>query len=121
MIKIGKYNYELSTRRDKKLMTVVAGRTLHFGAAGMEHYHDKTGLLPKSLNHRDERRRRRYLDRSANIKNKEGKLTLLLSPMPNIFFLGLYIQVTSAFFIYLKKCKTDITPTVPVPITAIFI
>ena len=75
MVKVGKYNYELSTRKDKKLMTVVAGRTIHFGAAGMEHFKDKTVLLPKNLNHGDKDRRKSYLERSGKIKNKEGKLT----------------------------------------------
>jgi hypothetical protein len=31
MVKVGNYNYELSTKKDKKLMTVVNGKTIHFG------------------------------------------------------------------------------------------
>ena len=30
-IKVGKYRYQKSTRPGKKLMTVVKGRTIHFG------------------------------------------------------------------------------------------
>jgi hypothetical protein len=31
--------------------------TLHFGATSYQHYHDRTGLLPKSQNHGDPARR----------------------------------------------------------------
>jgi len=37
MVKVGKYNYEKSTRKDKKLMTVVNGKTIHFGNSSMQH------------------------------------------------------------------------------------
>ena len=75
MVKVGKYNYELSTAKGKKLMTVVNGKIIHFGASGMEHFKDKTGLLPKSLNHGDKERRKNYLTRTAKIKDGKGKLT----------------------------------------------
>ena len=42
---------------------------------GMEHFKDKTGLLPKNLNHGDQERRKSYLDRSGKIKDKQGRLT----------------------------------------------
>ncbi len=73
--KIGKYTYYKSNKKGKKLMVKVRDKVIHFGASGMEHFFDKTGLLPKSLNHGDEKRRKNYLARSAGIKNKEGKLT----------------------------------------------
>ena len=38
MVKVGKYNYELSTKKDKKLMTVVNGKVLHFGDAYSQSY-----------------------------------------------------------------------------------
>ena len=75
MVKVGKYNYELSTAKGKKLMVVVNNKLIHFGASGMEHFKDKTGLLPKSLNHGDKDRRDSYLARTANIKRKDGTLT----------------------------------------------
>lgn len=75
MVKIGKYDYKLSTKKGKKLMVEVNGRTIHFGDISMEHFKDATGLLPKRLNHGDEKRRKNYLTRSAGIKNKSGKLT----------------------------------------------
>lgn len=76
MVKVGKYNYELSTRKGKKLMTVVDdGKIIHFGADGMEHFFDKTGLLDKKLNHGDKERRKSYLQRTARIKDGKGNLT----------------------------------------------
>jgi len=73
---IGNFIYAKSSRKGKKLMTVSPnGRTLHFGAANMEHFSDKTGLLPKSLNHNDDTRRESYLARTAKIKDGSGKLT----------------------------------------------
>ena len=74
MVKIGKFNYEKSTRKDKKLMVIVDGKKIHFGARNMEHYKDKTGLW-KELDHLDKKRRKNYLARSGGIRNKEGKLT----------------------------------------------
>ena len=45
MVKIGKYDYKLSTRKDKKLMTEVNGKVIHFGQQGYEHFFDKTWTL----------------------------------------------------------------------------
>tara|TARA_R100001224_G_C3993421_1_gene140094 strand:- start:703 stop:993 length:291 start_codon:yes stop_codon:yes gene_type:complete len=73
--KIGKYTYELSTKKGKKLMTKVNDKVVHFGDITMEHFKDKTNLLPKRLNHNDKDRRKNYLTRSAGIKDKSGKLT----------------------------------------------
>lgn len=57
-------------------------RTIHFGATNYEHYYDKTGLLSKSLNHKDPVRRKAYYDRQSKVLNKEGKrvITDPLSP-----------------------------------------
>lgn len=78
MVKVGKYNYEKSTRPDKKLMVVVEKdgkkKTVHFGARNMEHFKDKTGIF-KSKDHGDKDRRKNFLTRSAGIKNKSGGLT----------------------------------------------
>ena len=40
MKKIGKYTYEKSTRKDKKLMTVVDGKKVHFGFPKMQQFKD---------------------------------------------------------------------------------
>lgn len=75
MVKIGKYEYFLSEKKDKKLMVIVNNKKIHFGQKGYEHFFDKTGLLDKKLNHKDEQRRERYLKRSKGIKDKNGNLT----------------------------------------------
>ena len=69
------YEYKLSTAKGKKLMVVVNGKTIHFGASGMEHFRDRTGLLPKHLNHGDKKRRDSYLARTAKILRKDGSKT----------------------------------------------
>lgn len=75
MVQIGKYNYFKSSRRDKKLMTVVDGKTIHFGTPSMEHFYDRTRIW-RDLDHNDENRRYNYLTRSAGIKNGKGELTM---------------------------------------------
>ena len=82
MIKIGKYNYEKSTRKDKKLMTVVDGKKVHFGNPNYQQFKDKTGIW-KKLDHLDPERRRNYLSRSSGIKNKQGQLTKDIPSSPN--------------------------------------
>jgi hypothetical protein len=74
MVKIGKYNYEKSTKKDKKLMTIVDGKTIHFGSSKMEHFKDQTGIW-SNKDHGDKVRRKNYLTRSAGIKNKKGELS----------------------------------------------
>ena len=81
--KIGAYTYMKSTRAGKKLMAIVDGKEVHFGQKGYQHFKDATGLLPKSQNHGDEKRRQNYLTRSAKIKNKKGQLTKDLPSSPN--------------------------------------
>jgi len=78
MVKIGKYNYELSTRKNKKLMVKIGDKMVHFGSKIplMGHYFDKTELLPKSLNHKDEKRRASYRARHGGIKLKDGSLAI---------------------------------------------
>lgn len=75
MVKIGKYEYLLSDKKDKKLMVIVNNKKIYFGQKGYEHFFDKTGLLDKKLNHKDEKRKERYLKRSKGIKDKNGNLT----------------------------------------------
>lgn len=75
MVKIGKFDYQKSTRKDKKLMVKVNNnKTIHFGNSNMEHFKDKTGIW-KNKDHKDETRRKNYLTRSKGIKNKKGELT----------------------------------------------
>jgi hypothetical protein len=81
-MKIGKYNYEKSTRKDKKLMTIVDGKKVHFGNPQYQHFKDKTGIW-KSLDHGDPKRRKNYLARSSGIKNKQGQLTKDIPSSPN--------------------------------------
>ena len=86
MVKIGKFDYQLSTRPGKKLMVKVDGKTIHFGnlnPPANQHFFDKTGLLPKNLNHNDKKRRKNYLTRSSGIKNKKGELTKDIPSSPN--------------------------------------
>jgi hypothetical protein len=73
MVKIGKYNYEKSTRKSKKLMVKVGGKTIHFGARDMEHFTDKTKIW-KTKDHNDQTRRKSYLARAKGIKLKSGAL-----------------------------------------------
>jgi len=77
------YTYFISDKPDKKLMVDVNGKRLYFGATGYQHYKDKTGLLNPDLNHLDKTRRKRYLIRASNIKDKEGNYTHLNPESPN--------------------------------------
>jgi hypothetical protein len=73
-VKIGKYEYEKSDRKNKKLNVLVNGKTIHFGDTRYEHFKDKTGIW-SALDHNDDKRRKNYLTRTANIKDKAGNLT----------------------------------------------
>ncbi len=72
-MKNGKYKYEKSTRKGKKLMTMVQGRTIHFGDSSMQQFKDKTGIW-KKLDHGDKTRQKSFLARSKGIKLKDGSL-----------------------------------------------
>ena len=68
--------FSKSTRKGKKYMVVVDGKTIHFGDVKMQQYRDTTGLgLFSHLNHNDETRRKSYLSRAKGIRNKAGDLT----------------------------------------------
>lgn len=85
MVKIGKYDYMKSTRKDKKLMVRVDNKLIHFGGdprKGIQHYKDKTKIW-SSLNHGDEKRRANYLKRSGGIKNKKNEYTKDTPTSPN--------------------------------------
>jgi hypothetical protein len=68
------YTYSLSDKKNKKLKVVVDGKTIHFGGDPLlyQHFKDRTGLLPKSQNHGDDKRRLAYLNRSTKIKDSTG-------------------------------------------------
>ena len=82
MVKIGKYNYEKSTRKGKKLMVVVDNKTIHFGSDNYQQYEDKTKIW-KSLDHKDDKRRKSYLSRAKGIKLKDGSLAWKTPKSPN--------------------------------------
>lgn len=73
-VKVGKYTYEKSPVKNKKLRTTVNGKTVDFGHTSYEHFKDKTGIW-KSLDHGDTTRRKNYLTRTANQKDGKGNLT----------------------------------------------
>jgi hypothetical protein len=68
--------YFVSEKTNKKLKVKVNNKWIHFGDNRYEHYYDKTGLLDKALNHGDDLRRKRYLQRATKIKDKEGNYTV---------------------------------------------
>ena len=87
MIKVGKYDYEKSTKTGKKLMVKVKQsngkiKTIHFGDTKMEQFKDKTGIW-KSKDHGDKERRKNYKARASGIKNKKGELTYKLPTSAN--------------------------------------
>ena len=76
------YTIKKSDRPDKKLMAVYTKNgkptKIYFGDPNFQHYFDKTGLLPKELNHNDKERRRLYRARHEPITNfKEPSASLL--------------------------------------------
>lgn len=83
MVKIGKYEYFISDKAGKKLYALVEGKKVYFGDTKYDHYKDKTGLLPKSSNNLDEKRRASYLARASKIKDKNGNLTAKDEKSPN--------------------------------------
>jgi hypothetical protein len=66
----------LSQSKGKKLRVVfhLHGKqhTVNLGVVGYEHYYDKTGLLPKSLNDKDPTRRKAYFERHNKIVDRQG-------------------------------------------------
>lgn len=70
------YQYLRSERKYKKLKVFVNGHWIHFGDRRFQHFHDQTGLLPKALNHGDEKRRASYRARAEGIRDGRGRLTV---------------------------------------------
>lgn len=78
----GIYQYSKSTRKDKKLMTTVNGRTIHFGDPSHEHFRDRTGIY-KSSDYLDPKRRHLYLSRASKIRDRSDRLTASNPESPN--------------------------------------
>tara|TARA_Y100001972_G_C7654403_1_gene329360 strand:- start:523 stop:801 length:279 start_codon:yes stop_codon:yes gene_type:complete len=74
MVKIGKYNYEKSPVKNKKLRVIVNDKKIDFGDTRYQHFKDKTKIF-SNLDHNDEKRRKNYLTRTANQKDGKGNLT----------------------------------------------
>ena len=73
-----------SNNKNKKFMVNIDDKTIHFGHNKYEHYTE---------GHLDEKRRRNYLNRALNIKDKAGNYTFNDKYSPNfwsIFFLWFY-------------------------------
>ena len=83
-VKIGNhiYTYYLSDKPNKKLMTIVNGKKIYFGATGYMHFRDKTGLLDPDNSHYDQARRKRYISRHSKIEDKDGNLVILNPESP---------------------------------------
>ena len=76
MIKVGKYEYSKSNRKNKKLKVIVNGKVINFGDKRYKHFKDATGIWSK-LDHLNINRKENYLKRAKGIKNKKGELTWL--------------------------------------------
>jgi hypothetical protein len=82
-LKIKTLELKKSTRKNKKYQIKYKGKIIHFGDTRYEHYEDKTHLkLYSHLNHYDEKRRKNYITRVTNIKNKKGELVYLQPTSP---------------------------------------
>jgi hypothetical protein len=75
MVKIGRYDYERSTSKNKKLMTIVNGKKLHFGDSRYSHYMDRTKIW-SSKDTLDKKKRESYRKRHSAIKTKDGRLAI---------------------------------------------
>ena len=64
-----------SSNKTKKYMVIRDGKpTIHFGSAINKHFYDKLRQY-RHLDHKDPKKRKSYLARSAGITNKQGQLT----------------------------------------------
>lgn len=78
--------FKKSTRKNKKYMVYYNNKWIHFGDLNYQHYKDRTPLkLYSYLDHNDKNRRQDYLNRSMNIKDKNGNLTYNNKNSPNYY------------------------------------
>jgi len=59
MVKIDGFDFQKSTRKNKKYQVKINNKTVHFGDNRYQQYKDKIGLYSK-LDHGDKERRKRY-------------------------------------------------------------
>ena len=60
-----------STRKNKKYMVVVNGKTYHFGDSRFAQYKDRTPLkLYSHLDHNDKKRQRNYFKRHSGVATR---------------------------------------------------
>lgn len=70
------YDPRVTPRTKKYSVYTPKGRLIHFGARGMQHYRDRTGVSRWSaLDHNDRKRRAAYLARAKGIRDGSGRLT----------------------------------------------
>jgi hypothetical protein len=72
MVKIDNFDFQKSTRKNKKYMVEVNNKTIHFGDNRYQHYKDKIGLY-SMLDHKDKERRRRYYARHGKADKHSAK------------------------------------------------
>ncbi len=79
----------VSPQKHKKYSVMSpTGRTIHFGDKKYGHYKDTTPIKHyTNLDHLDEMRRERYLNRALKIRDKEGNLTYNNPESPNYYAL----------------------------------
>ena len=105
MVKIGKYDYTKSNRKNKKLQVKVGNKIIHFGDSRYQHFKDETKLY-SNLDHYNLNRKENYLKRSKSIKNKKGELTWLNPESANyhaIRVLRFYNHIVGYHFIVFIK------------------
>ncbi len=77
--------FSISSRKDKKYSVFTpSGKKIHFGDKRYCQYKDKIGKY-QHLDHKDKKRRERYLKRAKAIKDKEGNLTWNNPESPNYY------------------------------------
>jgi len=64
-----------SSRKNKKYMVEIDGKTIHFGDNRYQHYKDRTSLkLYSHLDHNDKKRRMNYFKRHSGVSTKKQAL-----------------------------------------------
>ena len=83
---MNKLKFEKSKVKNKKYSVISpSGKKINFGDLRYEHFKDTALGLYKNLDHNDKQRQKNYCNRSAGIKDKEGKLTKNNKNSPNFY------------------------------------
>jgi hypothetical protein len=78
--------FKESTRKYKKYMVFYNKKWIHFGDTRYQQYKDQTPLkLYKHLDHKDNQRRKNYLQRAKGIKDGGGNITYRNKNSPNYY------------------------------------